>query len=97
MKITQHTQPLFSLGQIVATPAALEALAAAGQSADAFIRRHLCGDWGELGADDTAENQLALSEGFRLVSSYAVSATLKMWIITEADRSSTCILLPSDY
>ncbi len=57
----------------------------------------MCGDWGELGADDAAENQLALSEGFRLVSSYSVSATLKMWIITEADRSSTCILLPSDY
>ena len=97
MNGTQHTQALFSLGQVVATPAALEALATAGRTADEFISRHVCGDWGDLGADDTAKNQLSLAEGLRIFSSYAVSASLKVWVITEADRSSTCILLPSDY
>ena len=87
----------FTPGQIVATPAALAALERAGQSPVTFISRHVCGDWGDLGADDTAENQLSLTEGLRIFSSYVISATLKVWVITEADRSSTCILLPSDY
>lgn len=97
MNSTHYTQALFSLGQVVATPAALEALATAGRTADEFISRHVCGDWGDLGADDTAENQLSLAEGLRIFSSYAVSTSLKVWVITEADRSATCILLPSDY
>ncbi len=91
---------LFPLGQVVATPDALDALAAAGRTPAEFLDRHATGDWGEVGREDTAENALSLARGFRLFSSYAydpADPTAKLWIITEADRSSTCVLLPHEY
>jgi hypothetical protein len=89
---------LFPLGQIVATPGALAALGKAGQTPLDFLSRHVCGDWGELSEDDRKENQLSLKRGFRLLSSYRTSADdTRVWVITEADRSVTTILLPEEY
>jgi len=87
-------KPLFPLGQIVATPAAI---AAAGDSLFTLINRHVTGDWGEVDAHDRIENELSLREGFRIMSVYTLSNGVRIWIITEADRSSTCVLLPEEY
>ncbi len=96
----QHTkkQPLFSLGQIVATPGALAALEKTGQQPQEFLSRHVRGEWGsDLCEEDRRENEVSLERGFRLLSSYRTNAGDKIWIITEADRSSTSILLPEEY
>lgn len=87
----------FPLGQIVATPAALEALKKAGQSASEFISRHASGDWGIVCEEDKNANEASLKDGSRILSAYRLSDGIKIWIITEADRSSTCILLPEEY
>ncbi|HTS09593.1 MAG TPA: hypothetical protein VMP68_28770 [Candidatus Eisenbacteria bacterium] len=94
-KITK--QPLFDLGQLVATPGALAALEKTGQNALEFLARHVSGDWGELPREDKDENQLSLEKGFRLLSSYRTSSGDKIWVITEADRSHTTLLLPEEY
>jgi len=90
-------QPLFDLGQLVATPGALAALEKTGQNALEFLARHVSGDWGELAKEDKEENQLSLEKGFRLLSSYRTSSGDKIWVITEADRSHTTLLLPEEY
>jgi hypothetical protein len=90
--------PLFSAGQIVATPGALALLELANKTPVEFLSRHLRGDWGDdLCQDDKTENELSLKHGFRLLSSYKVTETEKLWIITEADRSVTTLFLPSEY
>jgi hypothetical protein len=89
--------PRFSLGQLVATPGALEALAAAGQDPMEFVQRHQSGDWGEISAEDARENEYSLQHGFRLLSAYTLRMGVRLWLITEADRSATTILLPSEY
>lgn len=90
----------FPLGQIVATPGALEGLGPneAERSANlyALLARHVSGDWGDLTEEDRRANDLALTRRLRILSSYDVEGT-KVWIITEADRSSTCVLLPEEY
>ena len=86
----------FELGRVVATPGALDAMEEAGTEPSELLRRHLGGDWGELDAHDRRENQLSLKHGFRVLSSYPVGGQ-KVWIITEADRSATTMLLPSEY
>ena len=90
-------KPLFNLGQLVATPGALAALAKAGQTPLDFLTRHVCGDWGDIDKDDCKENELGLKRGFRLLSSYRTNADVKVWLITEADRSVTTVLLPEEY
>ncbi len=87
----------FALGQTYVTPGAEEALQIAGQTAIEFLRRHMSCDWGELSADDVCENELSLRNGFRLMSNYRIREGQQLWIITEADRSATTILLPSEY
>ena len=87
----------FPLGQTVATPDALEAMEQAGQVPLELFQRHQRGDWGEVCPDDAAENELSLNEGFRLMSVYTLKTGTKVWVITEADRSATTILLPEDY
>ena len=79
----------FSLGKVVATPGALEALSKAGQSPDEFLARHRLGEWGDVCAEDKQLNDQALLDGGRLLSAYHTSAGEKLWIITEADRTST--------
>jgi hypothetical protein len=88
---------LFKLGRIMATPRAIEALAVAGQIPDAFLLRHQTGDWGELSQDDKAANDLAVTAGARILSAYLTILGERIWIITEADRSLTTILLPGEY
>ena len=87
----------FSPGQIVATPGAIAALSEAGQGMLEFLIRHITGDWGDICKEDAAENELALKEGFRILSAYRTTLGMKLWIITEADRSVTTLLLPSEY
>ena len=87
----------FALGQVFITPGAQEALDVAGQTAMQFLRRHVSMDWGEVSEEDAQENELALREGFRLLSSYRTSAGTRIWIITESDRSSSTVLRPDEY
>src|SRR5688572_26712900 len=87
----------FNLGACVTTPGALDALAATGEQAIPFLRRHGSGEWGDLDEDDKAENEYSLTHGLRLLSAYHLSDGTKIWIITEADRSATTILLPEEY
>jgi len=89
--------PKFELGQVVATPGALAALEESGEAPATFLTRHACGDWGVLSEEDRNENEFSLLNGFRLLSSYRLCSGTKIWIITEADRSSTCLLLPEEY
>ncbi len=91
------TIPLFPAGQIVATPGALSLLEQANKSPLDFLSRHLRGDWGDLCQEDKTENELSLKQGVRLLSSYRVSGGQTLWIITEADRSATTLLLPDEY
>lgn len=88
---------LFRLGQTVATPGALRALEESQQLPGEFLSRHLAGDWGNVPPEDAAENELSLREGRRLMSSYRTRAGVRLWVITEADRSATTILLPEEY
>ncbi len=87
----------FELGVCVSTPGALEVLGLAGISPLSLLKRHVSGDWGELDAHDRRANEAALRHGTRLLSSYPLATGEKVWIITEADRSSTCLLLPEEY
>lgn len=90
-------EPRFKLGQVVATPGAQEALEDAGQLPGEFLRKHVAGDWGDVEADDRRENEVSVEGGFRLLSAYKTSKGVNLWVITEADRSSTCFLLPDEY
>jgi hypothetical protein len=84
------------MGRVVATPAALATLEEAGVAPRDLLARHQSGDWGDLEAFDQRENARALLTGVRILSAYRTPAG-KIWIVTEADRSSTCILRPEDY
>lgn len=87
----------FPLGQLVATPGALDALEESGEGPLDFVSRHASGDWGDVCDADKQSNEEALKCGARLLSSYRTSEGEKLWIITEADRSVTTILLPKEY
>ncbi|MYM75458.1 hypothetical protein GTP56_25135 [Duganella sp. FT134W] len=91
------SSPLFPLGDFVATPAALNLLQGHGINPLLLIGRHIQGDWGNLHGDDCTANDAAVTLGHRILSSYSVGEKDRVWIITEHDRSSTCILLPSEY
>jgi hypothetical protein len=95
-------RPKFSLGQILSTPGAIEALEKARQSAAHFLERHGRGDWGDVCEEDRETNERALLDGSRLLSAYRTSLGEKLWIITEAaddagKRAATTIHLPSEY
>jgi hypothetical protein len=87
----------FKLGQIVSTPGALNALTEANQTPLEFLARHAAKDWGDVSEEDAHENDLSVRESFRVLSAYRLRTGGKIWIITEADRSSTCILTPEEY
>ena len=84
------------LGRVVATPGALRVLLEAGEDPVRYLTRHFSGDWGNLDEHDRRENELSLKHGWRIVSSYPVEEKI-VWVITEADRSVTTILLPEEY
>jgi hypothetical protein len=88
---------LFPLGRILATPRALDAVRASGDLITTFLARHSTRDWGELGDEDRRNNEVSVALGFRLLSAYKLRNGLSIWIITEADRSATTILLPEEY
>jgi len=88
---------LFPLGHVVATLGALATLQKAGKEPLAFLQRHARGDWGDLDPEDVQANELALRDGSRLFSAYQVTANVRLWIITESDRSYTTVLLPQEY
>jgi hypothetical protein len=90
-------KPLFLLGHVVATPGALAALEKSGQRPGEFLARHVSGEWEDVPPVDIAENEFSLHHGFRLLSAFHSSVGDKLWVITEADRSSTCILLLDEY
>jgi hypothetical protein len=90
-------RPLFTLGRLVATPGAMAALEKAGESAVKFLWRHVRGDWGDLSEEDRCENRFSLEVGLRILSSYRTAAGDRLWIITEADRAHTTLLLPDEY
>lgn len=101
------TKPRFPLGDIVTTRGATDAFAdaaqiegesrTAGEIGYALLKRHWTGDWGDLCEEDVRANDRALIEGTRLLSAYQLATGVKIWIITEADRSSTTFLLPEEY
>jgi hypothetical protein len=90
-------KPLFNLGQIVGTPGALIAMEEAKQLPVELLLRHVTGDWGDLDDEDKKENELSVKEGFRILSAYNLDTGVKVWVITEWDRSVTTILLPNEY
>lgn len=103
MNVNQHEPPdinsktiRFPLGQIVATPGALELLDRAAVNASDLLQRHQRGDWGNVPPEDVAENEYAIVNGLRILSSYPLGEC-RIWIITEADRSVTTLLLPEEY
>jgi hypothetical protein len=100
--MTKTTSPKFVLGQILATPGALEALEASSQQPLEFLTRHVSGDWGDLCEEDRQSNDDSVIDGSRLLSAYHTSKGVKLWVITEATdesgrRSATTILLPEEY
>ncbi len=92
----------FSLGRLAATPGALEAMEASGQTAEFFLARHASGDYGEVNDEDRQLNDEALVHGDRILSAYRTLKGVKLWVITEAaddygHRAATTILLPDEY
>jgi hypothetical protein len=87
---------LFDLGRVLVTTGAEALLDRIGQDKETLLRRHQSGDWGELSNDDRRANDDALRHGGRLFSAYRIQAE-KVWVITEADRRSTTVLLPDEY
>jgi hypothetical protein len=88
--------PLFALGALVATPGALDLLDRAGVNASIYLKRHAHGNFGTVSPADVEENRFAISRRLRIFSAYKI-AQERLWIITEADRSVTTLLLPSEY
>lgn len=86
-------QPRFPVGRTVATPGAI----ALGIDLAAYMRRHHCGDWGDLCDKDKRANEEALIHGLRILSHYMLGGGRRLYIITEADRSLTTALLPEEY
>ena len=87
---------LFPLGTVGATPGALDLLDRTGMNAAIFVDRHQRGDFGTVGADDAQANKDAIEDGNRILSSYTIDGE-RLWIITEADRAFTTLLLPGEY
>lgn len=96
-------RPRFALGQVLATPGALTALEAAYETQSApqslrlYLARHVAGDWGEVDSEDAAANEWSIDHEARILSAYTLPTDERLWIITEADRSSTTALLPAEY
>jgi hypothetical protein len=90
-------RPKFALDQLAATPGAIEALEKRGQTPNYFLTRQAAGDWGDVDEEDWALNDQTLLDGSQVVSAYTLRTGMKIWVLTEADRTVTTLLLPSDY
>ncbi|WP_310610158.1 hypothetical protein [Limnohabitans sp.] len=93
---TTEYSPRFTLGKIIATRAVFEHLEGANIDASKYLKRHACGDWGDIPFEDKTENEFAVTRRLRLLSSYSVGGK-RIWVITEADRSVTTLLFPHEY
>lgn len=93
----KQCNPLFSLGEVVATPGALDLLDRTATNARDLLNRHQQGDWGSVPPEDAEENVFAINNRLRILSSYTLNQSERLWIITEADRSATTLLLPEEY
>jgi len=91
------TKPLFSLGRVVGTPGAIDELDHAAISAMSVLALHQTGYWGDMDEEDKAANNAAVKNGNRIMSAYTLTTGVTIWVITEADRASTTILLPREY
>ena len=89
--------PLFPLGKVVATPGAIEAMAEAKTSAWELLSRHCAADFGEVDSEDWRANLDAINRGDRILSAFTLRTGERLWVITEADRSSSCLLTPDEY
>jgi len=87
----------FALGQVVMTLGAAEAFVATGEGPLPLLARHQRGDWGTVNREDATENELSMARGSRVLSAYALKDGTRIWILTEADRSATTLLLPDEY
>ncbi|WP_459568891.1 hypothetical protein [Cupriavidus sp. 8B] len=96
LRRAMRQRPLFPLGQIVATRGALGHLDCHGVNAAPLLARHVHGDWGLVPIEDAQANRFAVDNGLRILSAYEVAGE-RIWIITEADRSATTLLLPEEY
>lgn len=94
---SRYRSPRFKPGQLLATPGAMQALESNQTEPIELLGRHLVGDWGDVCEEDAQANADALAAGGRLLSVYRLPDGQKVWIITEADRSATTLLLPSEY
>lgn len=92
-----NTEQRFSLGTTLITAGAQDAIEQASKEPYEFLVRHMRGDWGDVDEHDRRENEFSVRNGFRILSSYQLTNDVKVWVITEADRSSTTILLPEEY
>ena len=90
-------RPLLPLGKVVATPGALALFEALNTSPLEYLVRHVLGDWGDLDAEDRQANDAALMHGSRILSSYRLQGENRIWLVTEADRTTTTFLLPKEY
>lgn len=96
LPVPHQCTSLFSLGKILATPALLAHFEKHQINVIEHISRHVTGDFGDLDEEDKAENRLSIEHGFRILSAYTIAGE-RIWIITEADRSVTTLLFPSEY
>ncbi len=87
----------FALGRLYCTPGVIAASLAADDDVFLYLQRHAVGDWGDVDSEDWQANDRALQEGTRLLSAYHLKNGTKVWIVTEADRSTTTLLLPDEY
>lgn len=87
---------LFKLGQVVSTPGAISAMQEIGIEPITLLGRHQSGDWEEMDSEDQLENWYSIDNLQRVLSAYIYEGR-KLWVITEADRSLTTILLPEEY
>jgi hypothetical protein len=102
MRMIDLPKPVFGSRQNLATPAAIQALAAAQVAREELLRRHFAGDWGDVDPDDGQENDRALDTGARILSAYVLSTGVRVWVMTETAsatgvRQATTILLPTEY
>lgn len=91
------TQALFQTGQIIATERAGRALVQANVGGLDLVHRHASGDWGDVGPEGREENERGLKDGGDLVSGYTLREGVRVWVLTEASRSKTTIMLPDEY
>jgi hypothetical protein len=97
LEASKKPKGLFPLGKTYLTPGAIEALQKAEQSANEFLAMHQSGNWGIVDELDWHENDCSVSQSFRILSAYKTKKDVKLWVITEADMSSTTVLLPEEY